>query len=82
MPYRFSISAKAIAQLRALPKEIRQNIGWRMDALQENFEGDIKKLSAQGNRYRLRVGSYRVLFLLEGDSIWVYSVRDRKEVYE
>ena len=33
-------------------------------------------------RYRLRVGSFRVLFMLEGDLIVVYSIKDRKQAYE
>jgi mRNA-degrading endonuclease RelE of RelBE toxin-antitoxin system len=32
--------------------------------------------------YRLRIGRYRVLFMLEADLISVYSVRDRKQAYE
>jgi hypothetical protein len=34
------------------------------------------------HEYRLRVGSFRVLFVLENDLISVYAVKDRKEVYE
>jgi len=30
----------------------------------------------------LRVGNFRVLFMLEGDLISVYAVKDRKEAYE
>ena len=35
-----------------------------------------------GNYYRLRVGNLRVLFLLAGDAIQVYAVKDRKDAYE
>ena len=44
--------------------------------------GDVKKLSARSHEYRLRVGSFRVLFMLEGDLIVVYAVKDRKQAYE
>jgi len=50
--------------------------------LQNNLAGDVKKLAAAENKYRLRVSKYRVLFRLEGDLIAVYSVKDRKEAYE
>jgi mRNA-degrading endonuclease RelE of RelBE toxin-antitoxin system len=50
--------------------------------LRDDLRGDVTKLKAQGNRYRLRVGSYRVLFLLEGEAIQEYGVKDRKEAYE
>jgi len=82
MRYRIAIGQKARQQLRALPKEVRRNIGWRLETLREDLRGDVTKLKAQGNRYRLRVGVYRVLFVLAGDTIEVYGVKDRKEAYE
>jgi mRNA-degrading endonuclease RelE of RelBE toxin-antitoxin system len=82
MHYRIEISKKAREQLRALPKEQRRNIGWRMEEMRADLRGDVLKLQAKGNYYRLRVGNFRVLFLLEGDAIKVYTVKDRKEAYE
>jgi mRNA interferase RelE/StbE len=80
--YRLELSRKAREQLRALPKEQRRNIGWRMGEMREDPRGDVLKLQAKGNYYRLRVGNFRVLFLLAGDVIQVYAVKDRKEAYE
>jgi mRNA interferase RelE/StbE len=82
MRYRLTIMDAAREQLRALPKEVRQNIGSRLDALQDGLTGDVKKLSARTHEYRLRVGAFRILFALEGDMIRVYAVKDRKEAYE
>jgi mRNA interferase RelE/StbE len=82
MRYRIEISRKAREQLRALPKEQRRNIGWRMEEMREDLRGDVLKLQAKGNHYRLRVGNFRVLFLLAGDAIKVYAVKDKKEPYE
>ena len=82
MRYQLEIKEEARQQLRALPKHHRRNIGRRLDALQRNFSGDVKKLSAKAAEYRLRVGSLRVLFTLEGDLISVYAVKDRKKAYE
>jgi mRNA interferase RelE/StbE len=50
--------------------------------MRENLHGDVIKLQAKGNYYRLRVGDFRVLFSLAGDLIQVYAVKDRKEAYE
>ena len=75
MRYRIGISEKARDQLRALPRETRRNIGQRLEAMREDLRGDVLKLKAKGNRYRLRVGTYRVLFVLAGDVIQVYAVR-------
>lgn len=82
MEYRLALSEEARGQLRELPKDRRRQIGERLTRLQGNLAGDVKKLNAAGNKYRLRVGKYRVLFRLEGDLIGVYSVKDRKEAYE
>jgi mRNA interferase RelE/StbE len=82
MRYRIEISRKALDQLRALPREQRRSIGWRMEEMREDLRGDVLKLQAKGNYYRLRVGNFRVLFLLAGDAIKVYAVKDRKEAYE
>lgn len=82
MRYRIFISEKARQQLRTFEKPIRRNIGYRMELLRDDLQGDVKKLEAKGNRYRLRVGSHRVLFTLEGDQIAVYATKDRKEAYE
>lgn len=71
MRYRLMISEKAREQLRALPKESRRNIGQRMEAMRNDLHADVTKLKDRGSRYRLRVGNYRVLFILAGDEIQV-----------
>jgi mRNA-degrading endonuclease RelE of RelBE toxin-antitoxin system len=73
---------EAREQLRALPEEQRRNVGWRLEQLQNDLAGDVKKLAARTHEYRLRVGSVRILFMLEGNLIVVYAVKDRKEAYE
>jgi mRNA interferase RelE/StbE len=80
--YDLVIAEEALEQLRALPKEIRQNVGDRLNSLQNGLIGDVKKLTARENKYRLRVGNFRILFHLEGKTISVYAVKDRKEAYE
>jgi mRNA interferase RelE/StbE len=82
MRYRLEIKEEARQQLRALPKEKRRNVGKRLDALQNNLSGDVKKLTTRTHEYRLRVGNFRVLFTLEKDLISVYAVWDRKKAYE
>ena len=82
MPYALKISDSAIDKLRSLPKALRRQIGQKLDSLERDFQGDVKKLVGHKNRYRLRVGSYRVLFALESGRILVYGVTDRKDAYE
>jgi len=49
--------------------------------MQTDLFGDVKKLTGPESVYRLRVGSYRVLFRLERNAIAVYAVRDRRDAY-
>jgi mRNA interferase RelE/StbE len=77
MAYRLFISEEARDHLRALPDELRKNVGHRLSLLQENFSGDVKKLEGPGNRYRLRVGTYRILFRMDAAIIEVYAVKQR-----
>ena len=59
MRYRLEIKDEARQQLRALSKEHRSNIGWRLDVLQNDLAGDVKKLTGRTHEYRLRVGGFR-----------------------
>lgn len=80
--FQLFISGEALAQLRALPKELRRRIGEKLMMLESGFQGDVKKLSGTTDKYWLRVGQFRVLFRLVGRRIEVYAVKDRKEAYE
>jgi mRNA interferase RelE/StbE len=61
----------------------------RVKAVIEKFEnteslleiGNIKKLKADGNYYRIRVGNYRVGFIENGDEIVFVRILHRKEMY-
>ena len=81
--YELSITEEARRQLRELPGEIRRNVGFRLQLLQDDLAGDVKKLEGQRSRYRLRVGTIRILFLINGGNVEVYTCfKPRKNVYE
>ena len=82
MRYELFISEEAREQRRELSEEIRRNIGYRLQLLQDDLAGDVKKLEGQRSHYRLRVGTYRILFRLDGAKIEVYAVKQRKDAYE
>jgi phage-related protein len=42
MRYELYISEEAREQLRGFPKHLRKSIGIRLDALQNDFSGDVK----------------------------------------
>ena len=53
----------------------------KIEALSDDLQGDVKKLTNFTPEYRLRVGDYRVLFEAENDKIIIYRIRHRKEIY-
>ena len=82
MNYQIDFVPSALEQLRALPKDVRRLIGAKLDRVQHDLTGDIKKLKGFKNKYRLRAGNYRVLFELESTSLVVYDVGDLKDIHE
>ncbi|ESU72927.1 plasmid stabilization system [Geobacillus kaustophilus GBlys] len=46
-------------------------------------QGDIKKLKGQDGLYRLRIGTYRVLFRIDHDEriIYIEAIGNRGDVY-
>jgi mRNA interferase RelE/StbE len=81
MKYEMEIMDDAKAAVRELPEETRREIGYRLHLLQQNFSGDVKKLTGSKNEYRLRVGANRVLFELVGRRIVVYTLGQGKDIY-
>ena len=64
-----------------MPLKLRREIGHKLFLLEEDLSGDVKKLKGFPNEYRLRVGDYRVIFELEGRTVIVYAVGNRKDIY-
>ena len=82
MKYEIEIKDQAKAALKMLPDDLRREIGFRLHLSQQDFSGDVKKLQGSRDEYRLRVGRYRVLFELVGKRIVVYTVGQRKDIYQ
>lgn len=82
MKYAIVYTKQGAAELLALPGKIQRQIASKIARLGHGFFGDIKKLQATDNVYRLRSGGYRILFELEDSTIIIRTVRDRKTAYE
>ena len=81
MKYEVRITPKAEKDYRDIPNPIRTNIYRKMLSLEDDLQGDVKKLKNFDPPYRLRVGDYRVLFDVEGEEIIIYRILHRKESY-
>lgn len=79
MRYNVILTDEVKARLHAMPLTLRREIGHRLFLLEEDLGGNVKKLKGSHNEYRLRVGDYRVLFELEGRTVTVYAVGNRKD---
>ena len=76
------LKPKAIKDLKAIRNEDASRVADPMERLQNNLSGDVKKLTNFIPAYRLRVGSYRVLFEIEENKrIVVYRVIHHREAY-
>jgi mRNA interferase RelE/StbE len=85
MKYRVFLERKARKQLENLDPDIREKIKEKITKLKDGLstELDIKKLRGYKNHYRLRVGEYRALFIIQaGYTIVVYAVLPRKKAYK
>jgi mRNA interferase RelE/StbE len=71
----------AYKSLAVYYKDTRKRI---IDAVEAIPQGDIKKL--QGEKYpplyRLRVGKYRIIYLIEQDEILIAKIDTRGDVYK
>ncbi|MCB2263557.1 MAG: type II toxin-antitoxin system RelE/ParE family toxin [Candidatus Thiosymbion ectosymbiont of Robbea hypermnestra] len=76
------LKPQAVKDLRHLPQQEARRIADALERLEEDLSGDIKKLTNFTPEYRLRVGSYRILFEVEKQSyIVVYRILHRRKAY-
>jgi mRNA interferase RelE/StbE len=82
--YRILFTPRALRDLRAVPDRDRARIGVRIDALALQPRPDgARKLAAADDIYRLRVGDYRILYVVADRVVTVTVVRigHRRDIY-
>jgi mRNA interferase RelE/StbE len=80
--YSIKLKPRAIKDLKKISVEDRRRIIAKIEMMQDNLAGDVKKLTNFTPEYRLRVGDYRILFEVEQTEIVVYRVKNRRDVYK
>jgi mRNA interferase RelE/StbE len=83
MKYQIRIVPSAEREMDKLPSSTHSRISRKILSLEDNPRpGGIKKLSGR-DEYRLRIGDYRVLYIVDdrNSTITVLFVGHRKEVY-
>jgi len=82
MIFEVDLKPKAIKDLKAIHTVDASRIADALERLQNNLSGDVKKLTNFIPAYRLRVGSYRVLFEIEDETrVVIYRIIHRREAY-
>ncbi len=66
------------------PKFVQQHILKSIELLKEFpfAHLDIKKLEGKDDIFRLRIGNYRIFFVLQEDKIYVFDAELRKKAYK
>ncbi|MCZ6844184.1 MAG: type II toxin-antitoxin system RelE/ParE family toxin [SAR324 cluster bacterium] len=81
MIYEVELKPGAIKDLQSLPRDATKQLLLKIEALENDLVGDVKRLTNFTPEYRLRVGRYRVLFEIERDRVVIYRIVHRKEAY-
>jgi len=82
MKYKVELKPKAIKDFKSIPKADGKRIVEKLQLLENNLKGDIKRLTNYTPEYRMRIGDWRILFEVEEEKIIVYRIRHRREAYK
>lgn len=87
MKYAFRWRERAVRQLRAIPQPTALTILRALAQLGDDPrrpDANVKKLAGYDDRYRLRVGDYRVIYDISDRQliILVVGVGHRREIYQ
>jgi len=85
LKYLIEITSSAERETRSLPPEIRRRVSAKILELEDDPRParNCRKLEIPLHGYRLRVGSWRILYRIDDPNrtVLVYAVRHRREAY-
>jgi mRNA interferase RelE/StbE len=82
MKYSIEFKPAAVKDLKKVDRKKAVKIVAKIEELENDLKGDVKKLTDFTPEYRLRVGDYRVLFEIEKKTVIIYRIKHRKESYK
>lgn len=85
--YEIAFKPAAAKTLRRLPRKQAEDFRARIGAVANNVRGtseDVSRLKGSDDRYRLRIGGWRILFELDRDerTMTVVRIRTRGDAYK
>ncbi|MFW6123001.1 MAG: type II toxin-antitoxin system RelE family toxin [Thermodesulfobacteriota bacterium] len=84
MEYKVTLAASALREFRALSGDIKNRVKSTIERLRKNPRpSGIRKIQGRENLYRLRVGSYRLVYEVDDmrGTIHLVRVRHRRDAY-
>ena len=85
MTYQVEFTKKAAKQFEALPAEVKSRLQLKLEMLASNPRpSGVVKLEDTDNQYRLRIGSYRIVYEVEDEILLILIIRvgHRRDVYK
>lgn len=82
---KFLIDRSFERDAKKLPREVRRDLSsWlaTISKAESLSQLPVTKLSGSTSAYRFRMGNYRIGFYLDGDTLILSRVLDRKEIYK
>lgn len=76
-----AFTTSATRQWLKLSSDVRSRLDAKLSEFARFGKGDVKRLKGREGA-RLRVGDWRVIFYLDGNTIVVSAVGHRREIYE
>ncbi len=82
MRYEVYLRRKAIKSIKRLPPDIKERVREVIMRLNDFPLGlDVRKIKGTKNKYRVRVGDYRIIIELQKNMITVIDVLPREKAY-
>jgi mRNA interferase RelE/StbE len=78
---KITVSSQGEKQLRKLPKFDQIAVGQKIRSLAGASVGE-EKLSGFDSTYRVRVGNYRIVYKKLKESIFIFLIGHRKDIYK
>lgn len=82
--YKILFKKSAVKELAKLPENEQINIIQKVNALKEEpYPSGIRKLLGQDDVFRIRIGNYRVIYIVHNNEliIEIIRIKHRKDVY-
>jgi len=82
VPHSIEYAPVALRQLKRISKQHIESILERIEQLPHNPRPPgVEKLTGTNNEYRIRVGDFRVIYLIEKKRLLILKVAHRRDAY-